>query len=148
LSSAINWPDAYTSYFATGIPNCEVYAETSVIRQLTYQIGASVPASLKALPLDSVVRQTDPPAAALSIRQTVVATVEDPWRQTAALRLSTINAYVFTQIVAVAIAKKTLQGSYRPGFQTPSSAYGSRLLRKMPETTIEPIDSAGGGSLT
>lgn len=42
--------------------------------------------------------------------------------------LETPNGYTLTALSSVLIARKILSGNFKPGFQTPSSAYGADLI--------------------
>ncbi len=43
-------------------------------------------------------------------------------------RLKTPNGYTLTALTTVTIAQKILSGNFKPGFQTPSSAYGEGFI--------------------
>ncbi len=58
--------------------------------------------------------------------------VEDDGGNRAESRLQAPEGYTFTALSSLAIVRKVLAGQVRPGFQTPSSAYGPDLVMEIP----------------
>lgn len=139
------WGDVATAYHSTGIPNIEVYmafppAMTKAMQASRY-LGwlAKVPGVM------GIVKQrvqNGPPgpndearAKGLSI---LWGQVEDDGGNCAESRLQAPEGYTFTALSSLAIVRKVLNGQVRPGFQTPSSAYGPDLVMEMPG--VERVD--------
>ncbi|MGB5835174.1 MAG: saccharopine dehydrogenase NADP-binding domain-containing protein [Thiohalocapsa sp.] len=135
LSTALSWPDVFTAYQTTGIPNIEVYAEANALARVLYQAGAWFALPMR-LPLTGRVLQwqtklwpaapSDAERAAAS--RVIVAEAEDPWRQCAQSRLRTPDGYSVTPGIALTITTRLLSGEFRAGFQTPASVYGPDLV--------------------
>jgi short subunit dehydrogenase-like uncharacterized protein len=47
-------------------------------------------------------------------------------------RLRTQEGYTLTARMSLAIAQKICSGEHKPGFQTPSKAYGKDLILELP----------------
>jgi short subunit dehydrogenase-like uncharacterized protein len=62
--------------------------------------------------------------------------VEDESGHQAASLLHTPEGYTLTVLAALLILRKVLGGQVRPGYQTPSSAYGADLILEIPGTEL------------
>jgi short subunit dehydrogenase-like uncharacterized protein len=51
-------------------------------------------------------------------------------------RLETLDGYSLTAKTTVLIAEKVLRGDFKPGYQTPATAYGESLILEIPTTTL------------
>ncbi|MBA4055119.1 MAG: hypothetical protein C0490_10430 [Marivirga sp.] len=49
--------------------------------------------------------------------------------------LETPNGYTLTAKTSVLIAEKIIQGNFKPGYQTPSMAYGADLILELENTS-------------
>jgi short subunit dehydrogenase-like uncharacterized protein len=47
--------------------------------------------------------------------------------------------YTFTALSAVALAKRVLQGEFKPGFQTPAQVYGVDLVQHLDGVVLEDL---------
>jgi short subunit dehydrogenase-like uncharacterized protein len=52
------------------------------------------------------------------------------------MHLKTREGYTFTALSSVLIASKIIEGNFKIGFQTPSSAYGSGLVSEIEGTEV------------
>lgn len=145
-SVAIGWGDVSTAFYSTGIPNIEVYfAYPRSLRwglrstRLLGPLLASGPAqrTLKA----TVQRQPPGPNEAQRARGHALLWGEalDPAGQRRVSRLRTPEGYTLTVLSALAIVEKVLAGALKPGFQTPSLAYGPDWMLELPGVTREDI---------
>jgi short subunit dehydrogenase-like uncharacterized protein len=143
---AIGWGDVATAYHSTGIPNVEVYfAFPAAMRWGMRTMGYLNPlfrsrpaqAALKA----AIQRQPPGPNAEQRARgrSLLWGEVLDPAGQRRVSRLSTPEGYTLTVLSALAMADKALAGEVKPGFQTPSLAYGPDLVMELPDVTREDI---------
>jgi short subunit dehydrogenase-like uncharacterized protein len=57
----------------------------------------------------------------------------------AAARLVLPETYLFSALAAVEIAERVARGEVRPGFQTPSLAFGPDLVLAVPGVTREDL---------
>ncbi len=52
--------------------------------------------------------------------------------KTVVARMRTPDGYTLTAHSSLLIAKKVLEGNFKPGYQTPASAYGEDLVLEVP----------------
>ncbi|MBZ6089016.1 MULTISPECIES: saccharopine dehydrogenase family protein [Streptomyces] len=117
--------DLVTSHFATGIPSIEVYV----------QAGQPLP-----IDLDLSALPDGPTAEEREVgRSKVVAEVTGRDGRVARSLIDTPTGYRFTQLSSVEIARRVLAGSFAPGFQSPSSAYGPEIALAIADTQIKDL---------
>jgi short subunit dehydrogenase-like uncharacterized protein len=142
------WGDVSTAYYSTGIPNVEVrMAVTPPLR-----LAAVLPAFARKLagtpfaqrvlkaqigrmpegPSDEVLRTG---------RRVLVGIATNAKGQTARARVTTGQGNVLTAQVAVELARRVLAGDKKPGFQTPSLAYGPDLILQFEGTRREDLNN-------
>jgi short subunit dehydrogenase-like uncharacterized protein len=130
----IPWGDVWTAWHSTGIPDIEVYmaappalrAFAAASRLLGPLLGsAPVQRGLAAWVRSNV---TGPDAGARARgRSLLYGEVEHADGRRAAARLTAPEGYAFTALAAVECAERVLAGRARPGFLTPSLAFGPDL---------------------
>jgi short subunit dehydrogenase-like uncharacterized protein len=133
------WGDVATAYHSTGIPNIEVYMAfpPTVTRamQASRYLGwlTKVPGVMGMLKQRV---QNGPPGPNAEARAKGLSIlwglVEDDSGSRVESRLQAPEGYTFTALSSLAIVRKVLAGQVRPGFQTPSSAYGPDLVMEIP----------------
>ena len=69
-----------------------------------------------------------------------VVEIEDPEGGRVAARMRVDDPYGFTAKTAVAVAVRVLEGDFKAGFQTPSSAYGADFIRQFEGVEWELLD--------
>ncbi|PSM45038.1 saccharopine dehydrogenase [Streptomyces dioscori] len=124
-SVSVSMGDLITSHYALGIPSIEVYV----------QLGQPLPVDLdlSALP-------DGPTAWEREVgRSKVVAEVTGRDGTVVRSLIDTPTGYRFTQLSSVEIARRVLAGSFTPGFQSPSSAYGPELALAVGDTQIKDL---------
>ncbi len=138
-SMTISWGDVASAYYSTGIGNIEVYAAVpdSTIRavRMTRRFGwllGSPP--IQKLLKAAINRRPPGPSDAKRERSHSLlwGEVEDDEGRRAAARMRTPDGYTLTSITALAIAARASEGDAKPGYQTPSLAYGADLILEMP----------------
>jgi len=145
---AIGWGDVATAFHSTGIPNIEVYfAFPAAVRWglrgtrfLTPVLSSRpIQRALKA----AIQRQPPGPTAEQRARgrSLLWGEVLDPAGLRRVSRLSTPEGYTLTVLSALAIVDKVLAGQAKPGFQTPSLAYGPDLVMELPGVEREDVAS-------
>ncbi|MFE7035085.1 saccharopine dehydrogenase family protein [Streptomyces sp. NPDC057621] len=124
-SVSVSMGDLITSHHALGIPSIEVYV----------QIGQPLPVDLDlaALPDGPTAREREVG------RSKVVAEVTGRDGTVVRSLIDTPTGYRFTQLSSVEIARRVLAGSFTPGFQSPSSAYGPELALAVGDTQIKDL---------
>ena len=139
------WGDVATAYHSTGIPNIEVYMTfpPAVIRalQASRYLGwlAKVPGVMGLLKQRVQSGPAGPNDEARAKGLSIVwGLAEDDGGNRVESRLQAPEGYTFTALSSLAIVRKVLDGQVRPGFQTPSSAYGPDLVMEIPG--VERVD--------
>jgi short subunit dehydrogenase-like uncharacterized protein len=131
---SIPWGDVWTAWHTTGIPDIEVYmAAPRALRAFATAsrvMGPVLGSRLVQRALAALVRArvTGPDAEARARgRSLLYGEVEHADGRRAAARLSAPEGYAFTALAAVECAERVLAGQARPGFLTPSLAFGPDL---------------------
>lgn len=138
----IPWGDVATACYSTGIPNVQVYS--ALPRSMKPLLLASRYLGwlmrrrwLKNLLLKRV--RAGPPGPTEDElqhgRSHVYGEVMNENGEFAQARLSGPNGYLLTAHSALLIAQRILRGDFKPGFQTPSLAYGADFVLQVPGVT-------------
>ncbi len=145
--TTIPWGDVATAYYSTGIGNIEVYTAVppAMIRQmrLTRYFGW-----LLALPpvqahLKGKINAGPPGPSAESRKQTyslVWGQATNGAGHRVSARLRTPNGYTLTALTALRATQKVLAGEAKPGFQTPSLAFGKDFVLQFEGVKREDLD--------
>jgi short subunit dehydrogenase-like uncharacterized protein len=135
----VPWPDPFSAYLTTAIPNIEAHLEADPMTQCAYRTASLFAPALKLpmarLALD-VLTQGWPEGPSEAERaatpKIAIAEAEDAYGRRVAARLSTPNVYSFTRDCVVALARRALGGDAPAGFQTPAGAYGPDFPLELP----------------
>jgi short subunit dehydrogenase-like uncharacterized protein len=149
LRTAMNipWGDLSTAYYSTGIPNIEAYM-------------VFPKASLRMMPLlQPFLRLASKPLAQWALRWMVKRLPSGPsvearilswsrlWGEAidntgrrVVTRLETPDAYNLTAETALAAVSRVLADDFKPGFQTPSLAYGADFILEFEEVYREDLE--------
>lgn len=143
------WGDVATAYHSTGIPDIEVYM-TFPPAMMRAMRASRFLGKLARLPgVAALIKQriragapgpTDAERAAGS--SLLWGRVEDDAGRDAEARLRTPEAYSLTAQASLLIARKVLTGQVKPGYQTPSSAFGPDLILEIAGVERLDIDAA------
>jgi short subunit dehydrogenase-like uncharacterized protein len=135
----IPWGDVSTAYHSTGIPNIRVYSGTppSQIRRMK-RLAPLLPLAswgpVKRLALRWVDKRVTGPSE--QVRETarihLWGEARNPAGRTVTTTLETPEGYRFTAASAVASVERVLQGTVPPGAWTPSRAFGSDFVTRIP----------------
>jgi len=133
---SVGWGDVSTAYYSTGIPNIETYfAFPRVMINFFYGMRALGPLFYNRVAksiLKSLVNTFLPPGPSEAKRKkrfaTIIGEATDDKGNRAASKLITPEAYICTALTTVEIMKQILDGNCKPGFQTPSLAYGADFI--------------------
>ena len=140
------WGDVSTAYHSTGIPNIDVYtaAPAAAIRGMIISryIGwllATPPAQtfLKGRIQSGAPGPSDAARAGATARLWGEAWDNDGNRVIS--RLRTADGYTLTALTSVAAAEKVLAGGAKPGFQTPSLAFGADFILEIAGSEREDV---------
>ena len=115
--------DLISAWRSTGIPNIEEY----------FQMGLTAPAAT----IDPMTLPDGPTEEERSAgRSKVIVEVTGSDGTVVRSLIDTPSGYSFTQLSAVEVARRVLNGEYKPGFQTPASVYGAALATCIGDTSI------------
>ena len=139
---AIPWGDISTAYHTTGIANIEAFTgmKPSIYRLLKFQ--SSYNWLLKTTIVRNFIKKKinqRPPGPSEEARtrgkSLVWGEVRNAKGETIRAMLHTADGYTLTALSSILIAIKILNGKFRPGYQTPGSAYGQDLVLEIPGTS-------------
>ena len=129
------WADVCTAFYSTGIPNIDEYLvrPISFVRMVQWfhpLIGLTARPFVKRW-LKTIVMNL-PPGPSDEARERgqsrIWGEVGDPQGHKVVSRLLTPEAYALTAQTALAAVRKILRGDFKPGFQTPSLAFGADFI--------------------
>lgn len=132
---AIGWGDVSTAYHSTGIPNVAVYFyfPANMVRAMSASRYAAW--LLKSRPVQSLLKagiRCAPAGPSAEQREAgsslLWGEVVDDRGQRCVSRLRTPESYALTALTALSAAEKVLAGQAKPGFQTPSLAFGPDFI--------------------
>jgi short subunit dehydrogenase-like uncharacterized protein len=147
LATTIPWGDVATAFYSTGIGDIEVYvavpASTRRVMIASRYLGWLLrSAPVRALLLRAVRRR--PPGPSIAARERGASRLwgeaMDQGGRRVAARLTGPHAYTFTALTAVAAVERVLAGGARPGFQTPSLAFGADFVLEMDGVQREDLE--------
>lgn len=131
----MGWGDVSTAYHSTGIPNVTVYMSFPQVMirmmRLTRYVGALLYTRVAKNFVKWLIGVLIAPGPSREKNETgfsfMIAEVSDG-TNTVRAKLRTPEAYYLTALTSVEIMKRILSGDYKPGFQTPSKAYGADFI--------------------
>jgi len=136
---AVSWPDVFTAYHTTGISNISTYFEVGAMERSAAMYGRyagwtlKLPFARQAMQLQLSLLPEGPSQQCRDIRHRVVVAEAVAADGTCfRCRLTTPEAYTFSALSTLEIAKRVINGEYRCGFQTPAGVYGPELLQAIP----------------
>jgi short subunit dehydrogenase-like uncharacterized protein len=142
----IPWGDVATAWYSTGIPNIEVYAAAprsvrALMRAARYFGWLLGQPWLKRWQLERIRSQPPGPSAEelQRGRSFVWGRVEDDEGRGAESRIAGPNGYQLTAYSALLILQRVLANGAKPGFQTPSKAFGADFVLQIPGVTREDV---------
>jgi short subunit dehydrogenase-like uncharacterized protein len=128
---SIPWGDIATAWYSTGIPNIETYAALKPAKIRALRLNRYFGWVLRNKTVRNQLRRhmdaatNGPNATVRRATECIIwGEVRDPAGQFVQSRLHCANGYSFTARSAVAAARRVLAGDIKPGFQTPSRAFG------------------------
>ncbi len=139
---SIPWGDVSTAFHSTGIPDVTVYAAMSGGQRLGLALMRPLRPLLGAPSVQSFLKrhvQAGPPGPSAEERargkSLVWGEVRDAAGDVARARLEGPEGYAFTVLTALAAVERALAGQVKPGFQTPSSAFGPDFVTQIAGVT-------------
>jgi len=145
-AATIPWGDVATAWYSTGIPDIEVYAALPVAAIRALRLSRHLGWLLGSAPVQALLRRrvrAGPAGPDAAQRQRSPAFL---WGEAAdhagnavRARLRTPNGYTLTAMTAVEIARRVVEGGARPGFHTPSRAFGADFILEFEGTAREEL---------
>ena len=135
---SIPWGDISTAYLSTGIPNIITY--TGIPKATWYFLKAQAGFNwlLRTHFIRGLVRtiiKSKSPGPGDAQRDKAVSLirgiVRNPQGQSVTAFMRCPEAYSLTAYATLLIAQKILNGQFRPGYQTPATAYGENLVMEI-----------------
>ncbi len=141
---AVPWADTYTAPRSTGVPDVTVYLVANLaFRTLLAAAPAMAPLlgsrTVREAAAAVMTRGERGPSDEAGARSAVYGEALDASGQRAAAILRGPGGYALTALAAVEIAERILRGDVKPGWQTPSLAYGPDLVLSLPGVTREDL---------
>ena len=130
----IPWGDLSTAFHSTGIPNIEVHRGAAALQALA--LTPAFVRSLLALPPAQAFfkaladRQPEGPSdeARRRARAVLVGVARNTKGEAVRTRLTTPEGYTLTARTSLDAAMRVAAGEFKPGFQTPSMAFGPDFI--------------------
>lgn len=139
LAISMPWGDVSTAYHSTGIPNIVVYFSLPPAMRRAVALMGMGGVLMRVGPLKKLVQRLIPaggPDATMraKARTILVAEAEDAGGRMVTSRLHGPESYDITAQTAILCALRVLDGKAKPGFMTPSLAFGPDLILMVPGT--------------
>jgi short subunit dehydrogenase-like uncharacterized protein len=146
ISTTIPWGDVFTAYYSTGIPNIEVYMASSktMVRMqkwTRYFSGLLSWSPVKKLLKNRIQKAAPGPDMEQREKNTsrIWGKVTDNDNRSFSALLIAPNGYTLTANTALMAVERILNGEVKPGFQTPSNAFGTQFLLELEACSIQDI---------
>ncbi len=143
----VSWGDVATAFHSTGIPNIEVQFETSpailAFARTPWFVKSFLALDfMQGLLKSQVDRMPEGPSeAARKVGRTaLVGEARNKNGQTVRSRLTTPEGYTLTAATALDAASRAAAGEVKPGFQTPSLAFGADYVLSFDGATREDLN--------
>jgi short subunit dehydrogenase-like uncharacterized protein len=143
---SVPWGDVYTAPLSTGIEDVAVYMVVPPVLAAATMVAMAARPLLRfpklreaAVRLLTLGRRGPSAARRRRSRVLVWGEVVAASGERAAARLVLPETYLFSALAAVEIAERVLRGEARPGFQTPSLAFGPDLVLAVPGVIREDL---------
>ncbi len=135
---SIPWGDVSTAYFSTGIPDIVTYTGISKATWLFLKLQNGFNWLLRAGFMRRLItkiihiKSTGPDDARRDKAVSLIrGTVTNAQGKSVIAYIRCPEAYSLTSFATLLIAQKILNGQYKPGYQTPASAYGEDLVMEI-----------------
>jgi short subunit dehydrogenase-like uncharacterized protein len=141
---SIPWGDVSTAHFTTGIPNIESYTAIKPVAWRVLKLQSLFNWFLRTEMIKNIIRKkikqrpAGPDDEKRSKAKSLVwGEARNAIGKTVTAYLTCADGYTLTALSSLIIAKKVLQGNFKPGYQTPASCYGEELIMEIPGTVID-----------
>ncbi len=141
FAMSIPWGDVSTAYFTTGIPNIEAYTAVKPVAYKLLKLQKLFNWLLRMEGIKNIIRKRikQRPAGPTDemrskAKSLVWGEARNAKQQAVSAHFTCADGYTLTALSSLIIAKKVLQGNFKPGYQTPASCYGEDLITEIPGT--------------
>mgnify|MGYP001794173967 CR=1 FL=1 len=147
-SIAVGWGDVSTAYHSTAIPDITIYFEASKDMERMAGLGSAARWVMGTGPVQRFLKKqverlpegpTDEQRAAS--HTTLIGEATDGAGNTVRTRLETPEGYTLTAETGLEIARRAAAGNVKPGFQTPSNAYGADFITEFDGVRREDLNA-------
>ncbi len=135
-SVAVGWGDVSTGFHSTGIEDITIYFEATPQMEQLASLGSFMRFVLSTGPVQGFLKsridkQPEGPDEAQRAQSQgiLIAETRNAAGEMMRSRLTTPDGYTLTALTALEIVSRVMAGGAKPGFQTPSSAFGSDFIR-------------------
>jgi short subunit dehydrogenase-like uncharacterized protein len=145
IAVRIPWGDVSTAYYSTGIPNIETYMvlPKPMLRMVRIPplMRLAKMRFVQGLLKRAVMKLPPGPSdeARLRGRSRFWGEVSDELGNKAVARLEAKDGHTLTAETALAVVNRVLAGDFKPGFQTPSMAFGADFIMEFDGTIREDL---------
>jgi short subunit dehydrogenase-like uncharacterized protein len=136
---SIPWGDVSTAYHSTGIPNIEIYVSAPAALRFAMRFSSILSPLLQASPVQAFLKQrvragkAGPDAEARAHGRSLLwGEASDERGAHVVTRMQTPEGYALTIETALASMGRVLNGQAKPGFRTPSKAFGADFVLEVP----------------
>lgn len=136
---SVGWGDVSTAYYSTGIPNIHTYMAFPSVAITAMRAMRILGPLFYARPAKGLLKQAlrlAPSGPTEEMRrsgfQLIIGEAFDDDGQSVSAFLRTPEGYTLTALSTVEVMKHILRGDFKPGFQTPSLAYGADFVLGFP----------------
>jgi short subunit dehydrogenase-like uncharacterized protein len=141
---SIPWGDISTAHFTTGIPNIESYTAIKPAAYRLLKLQGLFNWILRTEAIKNIIRKKikqRPAGPGDEMRSKAKSLIwgeaTNAGGQTVTHHFTCADGYTLTALSCLIIAKKVLDGNFKPGYQTPASCYGEALIKEIPGTHEE-----------
>ena len=140
---SIPWGDVSTANFTTGIPNIETYTAIKPAAYKLLKLQKLFNWLLRMEAVKNIIRKKikkRPAGPDDEMRSKAKSLVWGEARnasgKTVTASFTCADGYTLTALSTLIIAKKVLEGDFKPGYQTPASCYSEGLISEIPGTSL------------
>ncbi len=141
FAASIPWGDVSTAYYSTGIPNLETFIAVPPSQIKLMKLGNYLGWFLGSQPIQKFLKsriEKKEPGPGENERKSLTSIFYAEAENVNGIKikagLKTPEGYSLTAATAALIAEKVLNGNFKPGFMTPSMAYGANLILEITGT--------------
>ena len=138
---SIPWGDVSTAHFTTGIPNIVTYTAIKPVAYKLLKLQKLFNWLLRLEGVKNIIRKkikqrpAGPDDEMRSKAKSLVwGEASNAKDETVTSHFTCADGYTLTALSSLIIAKKVMEGNFKPGYQTPAACYGEELIMEIPGT--------------